>query len=100
MGGCPDAILNDRDLMDYFLPTFRADFQAHDSYEDESRRPLSIELTVMLGEKDPETDRKSAVEWQRETQYPLDLVEYPSGHFFIDEYFPDVAYHISQKLKK
>ena len=100
IGGCPDAILDDRDLMDYFLPTFRADFQAHDSYEYEPRRPLGIELTVMLGENDPETDRKTAVEWQRETQYPLDLLEYPGGHFFIDEYSQEVACHISHKLKK
>tara|TARA_Y100001968_G_C19347110_1_gene712669 strand:- start:246 stop:944 length:699 start_codon:yes stop_codon:yes gene_type:complete len=98
MGGCPDAILNDHDLMDYFLPILRADFQAHASYAYQPRPPLGVALTAMMGTEDRETERAAVVEWQRETQHALDLVEYPGGHFFINDHLPAIARHISAKL--
>jgi surfactin synthase thioesterase subunit len=99
MGGCPEAILNDDDLMDYFLPILRADFQAHASYVYRPELPLDIPVTVMMGMEDAETERAAVLDWQRETKHPLDVVEFSGGHFFIADHLSAIGRHISEKLR-
>ena len=100
MGGCPEAVLNDEDLMNYFLPIMRADFQAHSSYAYCPQFPLDITLTTMMGRQDAETDRAKVLAWQRETRRPLDHVEFDGGHFFIVDHLQTITRHISAKLKR
>ena len=99
MGGCPEAVLNDADLMDYFLPIMRADFQAHASYVYRPTSAFDIPLTTMMGSADAETERAAVLDWQRETQQPLDFVEFAGGHFFIVDHLPAIGRHISEKLQ-
>lgn len=85
LGGCPPEILQDAELLNFFEPMLRADFQAVDLYEYQPRFPLPIPLTVLLGSAEAEVTVANVQGWQQESIYPLVINEIEGGHFFISE---------------
>jgi surfactin synthase thioesterase subunit len=84
LGGISDALFEDKDLIDFFEPTIRADYWALDDYE---YTPLShrlkIPIFIRTGEFDDKISPGKVDMWQEETLYPLDWDSYPGNHFFI-----------------
>jgi len=98
MGGCPEEILNDDELMDYFVPILRADFRAHASNSYRPTRAFDIPLTTMMGLQDVETTRTGVLEWQRETKKKINIREFSGGHFFISDHLPEIGRCISAQF--
>ena len=67
MGGNSDEVLNDRELMDFFEPILRADFEALENYRYEIAEPFDIPITVMIGEQEGITP-EVANAWQMRDQ--------------------------------
>lgn len=82
MGGCPEEVLNDDSLMNFFEPIIRADFEALETYQYEKTDPFDIPITVMIGTEELVTT-EDALCWQDETSRPIRLVRLPGSHFFI-----------------
>lgn len=85
LGGCPDEVLNDAELVDLFLPVLRADFQALETYRAEPGAPLPYPITMLRGTEDGEVARAGAEAWRAETSGEFDAHDLPGGHFFIFE---------------
>ena len=98
MGGCPEEILNDDELMDYFEPIIRADFQADADYAYQQTLAFDIPLTVMIGQQDGETTCEGALKWQQETVREISFQAFPGGHFFIFEHLSEIGRLISHRL--
>jgi surfactin synthase thioesterase subunit len=97
MGGCPDEVLNDEDLMSFFEPILRADFEALEVYQYEEPQPFDIPITVMIGEQERVTIEQASA-WQKETKVKIDLIRFPGKHFFIYDHAPEIMKIIEQKL--
>lgn len=82
-GGIPDEILNEKELLDLFLPIMKADFKAIETYRYHPAEPLSVPMTVMIGESDTEVSKENALNWQKETSSPIVIETFDGGHFFI-----------------
>ncbi len=97
IGGSPDEILEDDELMRFFEPILRADFQATDTYSYVESTPFEVSITCMIGLKEKTTDEKVQT-WQKETTKRLDIKRFPGNHFFIFNYEREILKIIKSKL--
>ncbi|WP_153788519.1 thioesterase II family protein [Pseudomonas sp. EMN2] len=85
LGGTPEEVLANQELMSLTLPVVRADFLLCGRYAYRQRAPLHCPLHVLGGD----TDRANAEQlqaWRRESQGEFSLEMFPGGHFFIHEH--------------
>jgi surfactin synthase thioesterase subunit len=85
MGGSPEELLENADVMNLYEPIIRADFRAVETYEYTPGVPLSIPITTMIGRAD-RIKREEALAWRTETDKDIVLKEFSGGHFFIFEH--------------
>ncbi|WP_431784148.1 thioesterase II family protein [Streptomyces chumphonensis] len=89
LGGLPDALLRQPELLAMYLPALRCDLRVVETW---TRRPgpaLDLPLAAFAGRRDVLTDPRGVLAWERETSGPFQLTLHPGGHFFVaDEDFP------------
>jgi medium-chain acyl-[acyl-carrier-protein] hydrolase len=79
----PPAVLAEKELMDLFLPTLRADFAIHETYVYQADAPLSCPLAAFGGLQDRRVDRDSLEAWGEQTRNRFSLRMFPGDHFFL-----------------
>ncbi len=97
LDGIPEAILQNDELLEYFEPILRADFQACETYQHVSMPPLNIPMTVITGDKEDMTLEDIGL-WQNESTKKVDFIQMPGKHFFIFEYPAQIIQIIANKL--
>lgn len=83
LGGMPEEILNDRDLLRVFLPALRADFAMLETYVHLRQDPLDCPITAFEGERDATVHGEQVDRWQAETRGRFEKHVFPGGHFFL-----------------
>lgn len=97
LGGCPLEILQNEELIAYFEPILRADFQAVETWQHRAEEPLPVPLVVLIGHGD-DVDRDEAAAWSLETSRSFQLHEFDGGHFFIQFHWRKIASIIGTTL--
>lgn len=87
-------------ISDYFLPILRADMKLLRSYRYEGSARLSCPLTIFSGSRDPVTMGGDLALWNRETSGAFDMVELPSGHFFLESERARITSQIAARLSR
>jgi medium-chain acyl-[acyl-carrier-protein] hydrolase len=97
LGGTPEAVLDNNDLMEFFLPILRSDFRLCETYQRSEPHRLQIPLTVLSGRQDHRTPEADMRLWQLVTTGAFALRQYAGGHFFISDptVFGDVCDDLS-----
>ena len=97
LDGCPEQILENPELLDYFEPILRADFELSETFDYRLDHVLNMPITVITGilESIPEED---ILLWQRETSRPVDFIKIPGKHFFIYDNPGQVIEVVNKKL--
>jgi medium-chain acyl-[acyl-carrier-protein] hydrolase len=85
LGGTPDEVLSNPELLGLVLPTLRADFHLVDTYTYRAEPPLPCPIVALCGKDDPEATPDEAEQWRHQTSAAFDLVQLPGGHFNINE---------------
>lgn len=85
LGGIPSSICNDSELIDLFLPVFRADFALIENYPFGNSKPVSCDITAFAGTCDPEASIDEVDAWKLVTNGNFKLRQVIGGHFFIHE---------------
>ena len=83
MEGTPEAVLRDRELMNFLLPTIRADFELCETYQYQEEPPLAIPMVALGGDGDVEAPPERIAAWQRHTSHGFTHHTLPGGHFFL-----------------
>ncbi|WP_291922541.1 thioesterase domain-containing protein [Chitinophaga sp.] len=97
LDGCPEEILNNPEMLDYFEPILRADFEVSETFNYVPAHPLDLSLTVITGtEEDMETEDIRM--WQLETSRLVDFRQMPGKHFFIFNNAAEILNIISEKI--
>jgi surfactin synthase thioesterase subunit len=90
MGGMPDQVLEEPELVDLFGPILRADFEAAERYVDMRRRPPAVPVRILRGT----ADRLAAADtssWSACFGEPPQILDFAGGHFFLLDRAADVA---------
>ena len=84
LGGTPQSVLDDPDLVDLLLPAFRADADLIRTYRPTDDRRISCPVTAYGGLEDELTSRSGLRRWQERTDAECRLRMFPGAHFFIE----------------
>jgi medium-chain acyl-[acyl-carrier-protein] hydrolase len=82
VNGTPKEVLQNRDLVDTFLPSLRADLNVDDTYESTPDPRLTSPLTAFGGSGDEETLPEEMEAWADYTAGPFAHRQFEGGHFF------------------
>lgn len=97
LGGMPEEILQNDELLHFFEPILRSDFKACETYEHKSYPPLDIPFTVITGTEE-DMEKEEIYLWQKESRKIVDFKEFPGDHFFIYNYIDEIMKIITEKL--
>lgn len=98
-GGIPDAIRNNAEILELFLPTLRADFALLDRYRYVDEPPLSVPITVFHGSGDRVEDAGDLRAWSEHTSAGADFRTVAGGHFFLREAADEITDRINAVLR-
>lgn len=84
LGGTPQAVLENRELMEMMSPLLRADFEIYERYIYTAEPPLSYPLIAFGGEQDNDVSLEALLAWQQQTSAGFISHTFADGHFFIN----------------
>lgn len=99
MGGIPDEMLADHNLIVFFEPIIRADFMAVETYQYEPMEFLNIPIYVFYG-SDEGIAPYEAMTWQDVTSELIEVKKFSGHHFFIFEYDKEIMNFIAKSVEK
>ncbi|WP_276916276.1 thioesterase II family protein [Aneurinibacillus aneurinilyticus] len=101
--GIPEAILQSRELMEFFIPILRADFTVDETYVYSEDMPLDCPIVAFGGTEDIEANREEIEAWIHHTSCDFMLEMMEGDHFFLqmrrELLLHSVSQIISQQLK-
>lgn len=83
IGGTPEEVLNDPDLLRMILPVVRADLEMVDCYRYSPRTPLGCPVAAFGGLGDAQITRADLSGWRMHTTARFSLQMFPGNHFFL-----------------
>ncbi|WP_312654282.1 thioesterase II family protein [Aminipila sp.] len=98
LGGTPKEILENAELVEFFLPLLRADFKIIENYcYQDKKNKLNCDITVLNGKKDDLT-LNDIVEWRNHTNGQCKIIMLDGGHFFINDNTENIVNIINNTL--
>ena len=82
-GGIPQAVLDNRELLELMLPALRADFSVYETYGYTDAAPLGCPISMFGGSSDRFVSSAEMAAWQRHTSARFRHTTVAGDHFFI-----------------
>jgi len=82
-GGFPEEVLASEELLQFLLPTLKADFTLCDTYTYTDDLPLNCPIHVFAGVSDPEAPPAVMDSWRKHSSVDTHMHTFQAGHFFI-----------------
>lgn len=98
LGGTPEWVLDDEDLMAMALPAVRADYAALDSYRPRQHAPVDVPITVLGGRDDPIVPPEHLEGWRRATTAGARTRLYPGGHFYLHDHAEHILASVESEV--
>ncbi|SFD53148.1 thioesterase II family protein [Streptomyces aidingensis] len=83
LGGLPEELRAEPELLRLFLPVIRADFAVCETYRYRPERPLDCPVVAFAGRDDAEVPPERMAPWAEETAGRFTRHVLPGGHFFL-----------------
>lgn len=95
VGGTPEFVLRNPEIMGLIMPMIRADFELLETYHCTTEPQLSMPVVAYGGLEDGEVAPDLLAEWSSQTSSSFRMKFFPGAHFFLrtaaDELLADVA---------
>jgi medium-chain acyl-[acyl-carrier-protein] hydrolase len=98
LGGTPEEVLREPELMELALPVLRTDFAIGDAYAYSARPPLTCPIVALSGEEDRYARPDLMRGWSEETTGGFEAHRLPGDHFFLGTARSDVLAVITSVL--
>ncbi|MCR4955139.1 MAG: hypothetical protein K6A30_00445 [Lachnospiraceae bacterium] len=82
LSGTDDAIMQDEEMLEFFLPVIYYDYKLHDNYKYDGKVLDNINLKVVAGSEDPYFNYSNMKNWKYMTTGEYEFQEFEGGHFF------------------
>ena len=79
----PEAVQKERNILQLFLPSLRADFEMLETYQYVEGRSLTCPISGYTGLQDKAVSAASMSGWQLHTRDRFHFEQFPGDHFFI-----------------
>ncbi|WP_432198702.1 thioesterase II family protein [Streptomyces sp. bgisy027] len=83
LGGTPEELLQDPDVVDYLLEVIRPDLELVDTYECGAKAPLDTVAEIFRGRDDPLLDGVETCHWEEYFRHAVNGHSWPGGHFYL-----------------
>jgi medium-chain acyl-[acyl-carrier-protein] hydrolase len=100
LNGTPDAILANKELLQFFMPIIRADLEIAYSYSFSGEAKFNCPLTVFGGDNDSVAPPSSLTNWQDFFDLPATIHVISGDHFFINSQREVVIDKLNLIIKK
>lgn len=91
LGGTPEELLSQRELLDIFLSIIRADYEVIETYNYKSNvEKFDFPINILNGDKDKLT-KDNIEEWKDYTNNKFKIYNFDGGHFFINDYIREIC---------
>ena len=81
--GIPQSIVENKELLQIFLPSLRADLTMLETYVYTTEKPLDCPISAFGGLQDSGLSKSDLVEWRDQTLKSFTLQMFPGDHFFL-----------------
>jgi medium-chain acyl-[acyl-carrier-protein] hydrolase len=98
LGGMPQQVFHEEDLIDLMLPTLRADFEVLETYSYEAEPPLGCPVSAFGGLEDGYAGREGLEAWRAQTSSRFSLRMFNGDHFFLQSGEGSLVAAISRDL--
>ena len=98
IGGIPQEILANEELLDLLLPMLRADLKMFDTAVNTPEPPLNCPITAIGGNADPIVNQEALKAWSKYTNQTFNLHNFNSDHFFIQSKTRELLHYIQSIL--
>ena len=100
LGGTPQEILNNKEILDLLLPMIKRDFKIGYEYVEKQveNNVVSLSTTIFYGVDDQGISLQSIYDWRNFLAGDIDCIGIEGGHFFIHEQKEALIAHIKAKL--
>jgi medium-chain acyl-[acyl-carrier-protein] hydrolase len=99
LGGTPDGVFDNDELLELILPALRADFALMDTYQYQAEPPLSCAISAFAGEQDDEAESARVLEWRAQSTRPFRFRELDGDHFFLRSHCDAIRAAVSTDLE-
>lgn len=99
LGGTPDWLLADPEVLRMILPAVQADFSVKETYAYSAEAPLDVPVTVLSSTSDPRAPHEWQQRWREQTSAGFSLHTLPGGHFAVFERSDVTLGHIAGALR-
>ena len=82
-GGLPKELLQDQEMLDFYLPILRSDLQLIETYRYGDKPPLKCPIVVSGGIDDRSIWLEGLEGWKQHTNGSFTLHRYEGGHFYL-----------------
>lgn len=97
--GTPKEILQNQDLVDLFLPLWRADFGMAESYVDHAtKQPVNAPILAIGSKQDPWLTHDAISQWSRFTKAEFEEASFDGDHFYLNQQAPALSTLIQKKM--
>lgn len=100
LGGTPEAVLQNKELMDMLLPALRADFGMVENYRFIPELPLPCPITAFAGAADREASTTTMAGWKLQTDRQFVLNTVPGSHFFLLQQTRTIVGAVNAQLER
>lgn len=83
LGGSPEEVLSNREVMELLLPALRSDFKIIETYSNKDGHIIPTKLSVFAGDQD-DIELEELELWFKHFEYTTGIHWIEGGHFFID----------------
>ncbi|HQP32419.1 MAG TPA: thioesterase domain-containing protein, partial [Deltaproteobacteria bacterium] len=98
LGGTPEELLANPEILELLMPVLRSDFKAYETYTFQEGQPLTCPITALGGTRDKLVEREDLNGWSVHAGAGFGLHLFEGDHFFINMHFKDVCTIINRAL--
>ncbi|OPF73189.1 thioesterase [Streptomyces antioxidans] len=94
VGGTPEELLENDELMELYIPVIRADYTILDNYRRDPVQDVNCPILGLYGDADSDADKSAMSAWDAYTSGSFSLEPIKGDHFFLD----DATEHVIQRV--
>jgi medium-chain acyl-[acyl-carrier-protein] hydrolase len=98
LGGIPDEVRDHPSLLEAFLPTLRADFAVHETYQPVPASRLNVPVSAFTGADDPAVSVVDLLAWRDTTARAFRARVFMGGHFYLRQHCESILSAIYDDL--